>query len=223
MYGFISVACFSLMTPFVVVWLGTDMTVTAATVALILINNYIAGHNSCVYNVKVAGGLFQQDQFLAFATAGVNLVVSIGLSKLIGLPGIFIGTLFTYLLEDAVRPHIIYKYIFEEKTIKYYINSVKYLAMVLISGGICYAAQQFLFADSVYARVVGKHFNERLRSAGVEFLWRFGLMTVIAVVVPNLLFFLVYRKTEEFKYLKDIFAKVGRKLTGKFRKKKATV
>lgn len=223
MYGFISVACFSLMTPFVVVWLGTNMTVTAATVALILINNYIAGHNSCVYNVKVAGGLFQQDQFLAFATAAVNLIASIGLSKLIGLPGIFIGTLLTYLLEDAVRPHIIYKHIFHEDTIKYYINSAKYLLLVLISGGICYGVQHFLFADSVYAHVVGKEFNQRLRSAGLDFLWRFGLMAVIAVLVPNLLFFLVYRKTEEFQYLKGIFAKVWNKLAGKFRKKKATI
>ncbi len=223
-YGFASIVLFTLMTPFVYIWLGIDKTwwgsgytVTAVTLFLILFNYYISGHKTAVYNVKVAGGIFEQDKWLAFATAIGNLVVSIAGARIIGLPGIFLGTVVATSIEVAVRPGIVFKYILEQKTREYYITGAKYLAVVLATGAACFGLQQLIMPPQVLKACTETGFWTRFAGLGI----RFGALAILAVVIPNVVFYLVYRKTNEFQYVKNIFGKMFGKIIGKFKKKRA--
>ena len=201
MFGFVSIACFTLMTPFIVIWLGVDKTTASVTIFLILLNYYLSGHRSCVANVKVAGGIFEQDKWLAFVTAIVNLVTSIGLAKIIGLPGVYIGTLITGLVETAVRPHIVYRELFEKKSGEYYITGIKYLTVVLVTGALCFGLQTLILPASVYEMATGVTMLARIQQIGGRFL----LLGILTAILPNVIFYMIYHKREEFIYIRNIF------------------
>ncbi|MBQ3599719.1 MAG: polysaccharide biosynthesis protein [Lachnospiraceae bacterium] len=211
MHGFAAVVLFTLMTPFVVIWLGADKTTTTMVILLILFNYYLSGQRSCVYNVKVAGGLFEQDKWLAFATATVNLVVSIGLAKIIGLPGIYIGTVLQGLLETFVRPPIVYKHLFEKSSWEYYKTGLQYLGVVFLAGIVCVGFQQLLLPQEILALASGDSILSRLQAVG----GRFVILAAIAVAVPNVIFYLFYHKREEFLYIKGIMQRFTRKIKKK--------
>ncbi len=217
MYGFVAIACFTLMTPFVVIWLGCSMTTATLTIFLILFNYYLSGHRSCVYNVKVAGGIFDQDKWLALATATVNLVTSIGFAKLIGLPGIYLGTVLTGLLETLVRPYIVYRDLFEQEAWKYYKKGLEYLVVVFVAGGICFGLQKLLLPAGVLAAATGSTIVARMKVLGLRFL----LLAILTVIIPNVIFFVLYHKHEEFIYIKNIANRFFGKFLGKFKRKKA--
>lgn len=212
MHGFVAVAMFTLMTPFVVIWLGTDKTTTTLTIFLILLNYYLSGHRSCVYNLKVAGGIFEQDKWLAFATASVNLVASIGFAKIIGLPGVYLGTVLQGLIETVVRPVIVYQNLFEKDYKLYFVEGFKYLIVVLFSGAICYGLQLVILPHDILYGVEGAGILARIKEIG----GRFILLGICAASIPNLIFYVLYHKREEFIYIKNI----GKRFCGKIFKKK---
>lgn len=218
LYGFVSIVLFSLMTPFVVIWLGLDFTTTALTIFLILFNYYLSGHRSSIYNVKVAGGIFEQDKWLAMVTAGVNLGTSIIGAKLIGLPGIYVGTVFTGLIETAVRPRIVYRDLFEKNPWEYYKVGLQYLVVVLLTGGVCFGVQQLLLPQNVLALATGHSIMSRVHVLGL----RFVILAVVVVVIPNVVFFALYHHTEEYKYIKGVLSRIFGKFTKKFKRKIVT-
>lgn len=183
-YGFASIALFILMTPFVYLLWKPESTTTMAVVFWLCVNYYFGGHRICVYNVKVAGGLFNQDKFLAFGTAITNLVVSIVGAKLWGPAGIYFGTFVQGMLETIVRPRIIYKYLFDKSCIEYFVDGIKYLIAVLIPGVVCYIISVFTLSKIT---ILGFCFN-----------------MVSVVVIPNAFFYMLYKNTPEFEYLKNI-------------------
>lgn len=92
-YGFSTIAFITLSQPFIKLWLGDDMTVDNLTMELYYTTFYLGGMSFTVYNFKISAGIFDEDKWLAFVQAAVNLVVSIVAVKIIGLPGVYIGTI----------------------------------------------------------------------------------------------------------------------------------
>ena len=193
-YGFASVALFVLMTPFVIIWCrNARYATTFAVVLWLCINYYFGGHRICVYNVKVAGGLFEQDKWLAFATAFVNLVVSIIGAKLWGVAGIYFGTFMQGILETVVRPRIIYKHLFGVSSKEYFKEGAGYLVSVVIAGAVCYAISRMTMSTVTVKAFI------------------FNMVSV--TVITNAWFYALYRKRPEFDYLKKVV--LGR--LGKFK------
>ncbi len=202
-YGFTSIALFTLMTPFIVIWLGKGYTTLSITIFLIMFHNYLSGHRSAIYNVKVAGGIFEQDKWLALVTAFSNLSISILGAKYLGLPGVYVGTVLTGLIETFVRPSIVYRELFQVRVWEYYRNGLQYLGVVLFSGMLCWGLQRVILPMERMQATVGVTILARAREIGLPFL---GL-SICTMLIPNLIFFLLYRKTEEFRYLKKILTK----------------
>lgn len=191
-YGFTSIALFTLLTPFINLWIGEAMVVDEFVILLIIINYYMMGHRNCLGNFKSAAGVFEQDKFVAIIQSAVNLVASVGLVLVIGLPGVYIGTIIQGAISSIVKPVLTYKPVFGKSSKYYFIDAVKYGIVVIIAGAICFAVRYFLLSE-------------------INIL-RFILMTLVVVVVPNLIFFLCFRKTEEFRYLtKTLKSKLSRK------------
>lgn len=192
LYGFCSIAFYILLTPFITIWAGENWILTEVTVFLICLEYYNKGHRVCLNNFKTAAGIFNQDKWVAFGQAIINLVVSVVAVKLIGVPGIFVGTVVSGLFSTAIKPRIVFKEVFHVKPIFYYIDSIKYLIAVMIPCIICRVAKGIIITEKVtYMKFI-------------------TLMCVVAIV-PNLFFLLVYRKDERFLYLFDIVKrKLGR-------------
>ena len=191
-YGFSAVGFFLLLTPFIVIWQGPEKVLAAGAVACILIDYYFKGDRIVLSNFKTAAGVFEQDKYLALIQGVVNLILSIVLVQKIGLVGIYIGTIVSGLIANITKPFIIYKVCFEKSVKTYFLDSVKYLAvlfgiLVLLTG-----IRQFVMPQVT--------------------ILSFMLMFIVICVVFNGIFLLLFGRTQEFGYLWGIIKKkLGRK------------
>ena len=198
-YGIISVELFVLFQPFVKIWAGKTNLIDTLTMALMVFNFYLTGLKVAVANFKTACGIFQADKYIGIVQAVVNLVVSIILAKLIGLPEVYIGTLAQGLVDVVWRPWIVYKRIFKEPVREYYIVWFKYIGILIVLTAISYTFTWKLLAEISLIRIF--------------------MAAILIFIVINLILYLLFRKTEEMKYLEEklylMFQKIWR---GKVRK-----
>ena len=191
-YGFSAVGFFLLLTPFIVIWQGNEKVLAAGVVACILIDYYFKGDRIVLSNFKTAAGVFEQDKYLALIQGVVNLILSIVLVQKIGLVGIYIGTIVSGLIANITKPFIIYKVCFEKSVKTYFLDSVKYLAVL---GGILMlltGIKQFVMPQVTVLSFI--------------------VMFIVICVVFNGIFLLLFGRTQEFGYLWGIIKKkLGRK------------
>lgn len=186
-FGFVFVAFVTLAQPFIVLWLGEELLVDELTMVLFFVSGYLTSMTLTTYNFKVAAGRFDEDKWVAFAQAVTNLVVSIAAVKLIGLPGVYVGTIVQRLIVVAVRPYIVYRYILEDNVWKYYIRFVFRTVLVFLMCGLLWMVKKMI--------LTGITINS------------FAVMVAITAVLPNLIFLLLYGKTPMFK---DIIRRIRR-------------
>ena len=187
-FGFVLIAFITLSQSFVTLWLGEKLLVDDFTMILYFVSLYLAGITLIPYNFKVAAGRFDEDKWVAFAQAITNLIVSIVAVKWIGLPGVYVGTIVQRMIVIIVRPHIVYKYILEKKTVEYYFRLLKRTLLVAV---ICYVMWQI--KNVVLTEIT---------------VFRFAVMCILTGIIPNVVFLLCFGKSEVFK---DIITRLIRK------------
>ena len=186
-YGFAVTGFFVLLTPLVRIWLGDAWVLPASAVALILIDLYFKGDRIVLSNYKTAAGVFEQDKYLALIQGGVNLVLSIWLVQKIGLAGIYVGTVISGLIANLTKPVIIYRVCFGRSSRSYFAESFRYAGTVAVL-----AAGLKLVGNRVMAQpAIGS----------------FLLMVVIITLVFNGVFLLLFGRSREFRYLKQVALK----------------
>lgn len=117
----ISFVCFiNLFNPFIELAFGKEFVLSMDVVIMIVINFYLLGMTTILDTVKSAAGLYDNDKYVPFIQALLNIVVSIVLAIKIGLVGVFIGTFISTLVPLIVKPIIIYKHIFECSSREYF-------------------------------------------------------------------------------------------------------
>lgn len=180
-YGFTAVGFSILLTPFVILWKGESRTLAYGVVISILIDFYFKGERIVLSNFKTAAGVFEQDKYLALIQGAVNLAVSIVLVRRIGLIGVYIGTIVSGLIANVTKPVIIYKVILDRPVKGYFVDFVKYPAVIA----------------AVYALLMG---IKELVMPQIT-IAAFAVMFVIICIVFNGVFLLLFGRTEEFAYL----------------------
>ncbi len=180
-YGFTAVGFSILLTPFVILWKGESRTLAYGVVISILIDFYFKGERIVLSNFKTAAGVFEQDKYLALIQGAVNLAVSIVLVRKIGLIGVYIGTIVSGLIANVTKPVIIYKVILDRPVKGYFVDFVKYPAVIA----------------AVYALLMG---IKELVMPQIT-IAAFAVMFVIICIVFNGVFLLLFGRTEEFAYL----------------------
>ena len=197
-YGFSAVGFYILLTPLIQLWLGDKWMLPGTVTAAILLDYYFKGERVVLSNFKTAAGVFEQDKYLPLVQGAVNLIISIVLVRKIGLVGVYIGTIVSGLLANFIRPVIIYRVCFERKTAGYFIDAVKYIAVIMLAAVCCIICRNIFLKNITI----------------ISFL----VMAVIISVVFNSIFLLFFCRTNEFKYLYGIFKEKVYSMTGKLRK-----
>ncbi|WP_026521635.1 lipopolysaccharide biosynthesis protein [Butyrivibrio sp. VCB2001] len=191
-YGFSCVGFMVLLTPLIRIWLGDHWILTSAAVYCILIDYYFKGDRIVLSNYKTAAGVFEPDKYLALIQGVVNLVISILLVQTpLGITGIYIGTIVSGLIANVTKPIIIYRECFDMKAGSYFVDTAKYLASL------------------VFVLVVSQLISVNVL-ANLNIL-TFILMAIIITVLFNGFYFVLYGRSEEFKYLTGkVREKLGR-------------
>ena len=180
-YGFTATALGILMTPFITLWIGGRMAVDTVVVNLLVIDYYMIGQRICLNNIKSAAGIYEPDKYVALLQAIVNLVSSIALVKLIGLPGVYVGTLIQGTLSTILKPILSYKVMFGVSSRYYFIDSLKYGSAVIISYLICNIIKNCILSNVT--------------------IMNFICMMAVVVVVPNAVVVLLFHKRSEFRVM----------------------
>ncbi len=186
-YGFSAVGFALLLTPLVTLWLGVEKTLAFAIVGAIILDYYFKGERIVLSNFKTAAGVFEQDKYLALIQGAVNLIISIVLVQEIGLLGVYIGTIVSGLIANITKPIIIYKVILDKPVKQYFVDSVKYLIVVLGVFGLLTWIKQYAMPQVT--------------------IMSFAVMFVITSVMFNCVFLLLFGRKEEFRYLWGIISK----------------
>lgn len=181
-YGFSCVGFMILLTPLIRIWLGDSWILAPAAVYCILTDYYFKGDRIVLSNFKTAAGVFEQDKYLALIQGAVNLVISIWLVQTpLGLTGIYIGTIVSGLIANVTKPVIIYRACFDMNAGGYFVDTVKYL---------CSLIGVMIVCNLISIRVL----------SDLNIL-TFIIMGIIITVIFNGVYFILYGRSEEFKYL----------------------
>ena len=197
-YGFSAIGLWIMSDHFIAgVWLrSTDWLLPAGCVLLYALNLVIEGMAKAVIIYRDANGLFWQTKYRYIFSSVFNAVISIVLVGPVGMgvTGALLGTTASLVIMLSFDPVVVYREVFRKKALAYYGVYFGYLALTLATGALVYV---LALPFSAYT---ARNFLVRL---------------LLCLAVPNGLWFLLFRKNENFVYLRDTALRILRGLKKK--------
>lgn len=197
LYGISSICLINLFNPFIELVFGANYLLSMLVVYIIVINHYLTGMSNVVISIQTASGLYEKDKYVPLIQSAVNLVISIYLGKRIGLAGVFIGTIISTLIPIIVKPFIVYKEVFKEKTALYFKDFTAQAIIIIISAIISAFITKYINISNAYLNL--------------------AFLLLISILIPGIFIFIVYRNKEPYQNvanrIKQIFNKINKKET----------
>lgn len=188
-FGISSICFLNLFNHFIGnVWLDQKFLLSFGTVIIISLNFYVNGMMHVNGVVKASVGIFSKDKIVPLIQSFVNIVASLILVKHYGVMGVLMGTIISSIMPTVVSAVILYHDIFKCSSKYYFIEYLKRLILLCVSGIISY------FIISIIPNI-----NDYLYLI---------ISLIISVSVPLLLIIIVYRNTKEYKDFKMRFTKI---------------
>lgn len=180
------------MDSFVSIWIGKEYLLSKSVLIVLSINLFLTLFKYSITCFKEAGGIYYEDRFVPLIEASTNLIMSLIFLRLFGLMGVFMGTICSSLVLHLYSyPTFVYKKFFKKSYLLYYKDFLKYVLISVIVGIITYIISNlFTFIN----------------------IWNLVYDFVICLIVPNLIYFILFRKSEEAKYFLHLFIKLLKKL-----------
>lgn len=188
LFGFAGICLMELLNPFVELAFGKKYLFHREIVLILCINFFINGMRRAVLIFKESMGLFWYDRYKAVAEAVLNLVISVLLVTHFGVAGVFVGTFCSTVLTSVwVEPYVIYKYRLERPVTGFFVKYAGYLGVMAAVWGITEYCCRFISGQVFFVLV---------------------LRLVICLTIPNILLWLVYRKTVEWRELWSLLKRI---------------
>lgn len=187
LYGFSAIAFVVLLNPFVELWLGRDYVLGELVVVALVLRFFVEGYMNMMSTFRSTLGLFTQGQYIPLVVAALNVFLSIGLSFPFGVSGVIIATpIARCCINVWYMPLIIHRDGFEKPVssfYKRYFGRMLFLLGMML--GMIMFSQKFIFVN------------------GVTIL-NFIIAVVVTAIVPNMVFVLVFLKTDELQYFQHL-------------------
>lgn len=197
---FCGVCIYIVMEPFITIWIGNEYILDNLVLLVLSINFFQKTMRDTYGAFKNAAGIFYEDRFVPIIESIVNIVISILLVKRIGLAGVFIGTIVSGLVLWLYSyPVLVYKKIFNRNYLQYLKETIGYIITFLIILFVTSCVSGRIIIDSIFVSLI--------------------LKILICLIVPNLIIFIIFGRTSNFKYflstLNVLWKKVKRKMIKK--------
>lgn len=192
LYGFSTIALWILFEPFITLWIGTDYLLGGLISSVIALNFFISGMRKTTLVFRDSAGLFYNDRFKPVAEGLINLIASIILARLYGMIGVLFGTMISTLTTAFwVEPYIVYKHIFKRSSSDYFVRYITYTLLMVGAALVTRFSIAFLSTENFES---------------------FVIKVILCTIIPNCLFYMAFRKTAEFIYLKEIVSQLIKKV-----------
>ncbi len=190
--GWCATCLLCLYQPFMHFWMGTELMLSVISALLMVIYFYCLKLGDIITLYFSARGLWWKSRYRAIAETAGNIILNIVLGWRYGVNGIIVATIITWFICNYIWSTVImFKDYFGLSKCKLYYQyqgrqTLVNLFVMIITALICYI---FSFEDDATTIMVR------------------GMM---CVVIPNFIYLLIYRKTEEFQYVKSTIFKTMR-------------
>lgn len=194
-YGFCFICFYVIFQPFICLWIGEDFLLSNGILLLIVVNFYLNGFQDCVNTYINATGLFWETRKKPIIECLINLSVSIALAYKIGLAGVFIGTIVSFILTFWINPVVLYKNFFGKSVFPYF---VKFIGYFLVCTAIA------LGLDAILTMWLT-----------VSVFWNVVIRIILCLIVSNGLFWILFHKSDGYVYCRNIVYSLFNKLLKK--------
>lgn len=176
--GWCSICLLCLYHPFMILWVGEDLTLPILMSVLMTVYFYIFQIQRTLLTFKDAGGLWYEDRFRPYASMILNLISNLILVQIIGIYGIVLSTILAFLISVPWCNYVVFSKMFHQSSIA---SMLKMILNTLITGMIGLGSY---FVCSVFPiSIIG--IIERI---------------LFCIVIPNALYLFIYRNTDEFSF-----------------------
>lgn len=197
-YSFIGISILIFINPVIRLFFGKDRLFSDDLVFLQVLYFMLCGFQRTSFIYRDACGLFWKGKMRPVMTAVLNIIISVVLVTRIGLAGVILGTILSWIFTTWwYDPILIYRNVFRMSFTQYFLQYGKAVLVTLGAGIIAVLLMRIIPLDGIPNLVVH------------------GL---IAVLVPNGAYFIFYHRTPEFGYLKGIFQQEWKKIAARCQK-----
>lgn len=183
--GWFTICLACLYQPFMVIWVGDKLLLPIATMVLFCIYFYSNAIGDVISLYIQSAGLWWKVKYVYLLNAVSNIIMNYVLVRLYGVFGIVLATIITGLVFGGFQLcRILYREYFKEYSFaKYLCRILLYFCVTCAVGGLTYAICVFV---------------------GEKGLTAFIIRVIICSVLPNIMFFAVYKRTRIFNEAKSI-------------------
>lgn len=197
---YVTICLWSLLSPFVSIWAGSDYVLSESTVAVIVLNFYLASmQKSIECFVGSMGEISYHNRYRSLVEGIVNLAASLYLVRFtdLGITGVFLGTTICFAAGRIwMDAHILYKYWFKARFFNY---ATQYTLRLILVIGIAF---------------IGKIITSYcFRKFGISVLSWIMCGVVLSVLCFSVIVAL-YHDKDEFIYLKKLLKGITKKGRG---------
>ena len=198
-------ACFSgicllvIIQPFIIVWIGEKYLLSMLVVSTVVFNYFQKMMRNTYMAFKDSAGIWREDKFVPLIESLLNIVFSIICLKIFGLAGVFMGTIISGLaLWCYSYPKYVYKKLFNRSYIDYTKETLGYIILFILLATLTYEISTLFIVSNTYLQVL--------------------INTLIAIIIPNIILLILFRKTDNFQYFLELIKKLFSKITRKLKK-----
>lgn len=182
--SFSCAALFALVNSFIELWIGESYLLEEKVVFIICLNLYMRLIRNTFLTFNDTYGMFKQLKFKCVAEAIINLVVSllfVGPVKM-GIYGVLLGTFVSNITTNFwYEPYLLYTKKFHVRMYKYFAQFAEYMGITFLSAGCSYWICNYCI----------------VLTGWIGFIFK----AIVVCAFINVLYFILYARTEEFKYL----------------------
>ena len=188
--GWCSTCLICLYQPFMRIWMGEQMMLPNVAVVLFVVYFYLLKLGDMRSMYADTSGLFWVSKWRALGESVCNFVLNYSLGKMCGIYGIITATIISLFFCNYIwSVQITFKHYFKRSAGEFYLYQLKYS---LVNLGICIVT--LLICKGVSFLFSGKVIVLCIRA-------------VVCVVIPLLLYYTFYRKTDNYIYCKKLLIK----------------
>lgn len=177
-----SVCLLCLYQPFMSLWMGNNRLLDFKIVILIVLYFYSWQFRIMGLTFKDAAGMWREDFYKPYIGAFVNVILNIILVRYIGLYGVLMSTIVDFVVVYFPwETKVIFDKLFCVSPLKYYFRHLKYFINTIFVGVITYLCCSLVPGTGLLKLMI-------------NFLF--------CMIIPNVLLYLLYRKEEEWPYMK---------------------
>ena len=198
LYAWSAIGFFVLATDAVAFLYGENYRMSLEIPLALAINYYITVMQNSIWTYFNTHGLFTHCKYLVVLTGAINLVLSFALGNIWGVFGILIATTISRLCTTVwYYPYAICKYVFNLSYLHYLKRYIAFLLILIATGTVCWFICSFINFSLV-----------------VNIILKF----IVCCVVPNAVFFCLFRKRQEFKTLLSFVSNFINRIKAKLKK-----